>query len=187
MIKSDIADIKNLGGPQAGAITAGKFLCRFTDYPWIHLDIAGASYTRKKIWLQRKRGNRNGGKAFISIFKIFNVMKKNKIGISIGDPNGVGMEIIIKTFKDNRILDFCTPLFLDQVKISSLHRKILKMQKFNFNLIKNIDKDVNDKKTNLINSLREDIDITLGDPTVKSGELAFKSFKSACLALKKMI
>ncbi len=43
-IKSDIADIKNLGGPNAGAITAGKFLAHFTNYPWIHLDIAGPAF-----------------------------------------------------------------------------------------------------------------------------------------------
>lgn len=43
-IKSDIADIKNIGGAEAGAITAGKFLQRFTDYPWLHLDIAGPAF-----------------------------------------------------------------------------------------------------------------------------------------------
>jgi leucyl aminopeptidase len=44
MIKSNIADMKNIGGGEAGAITAGKFLQRFADYPWIHLDIAGPSF-----------------------------------------------------------------------------------------------------------------------------------------------
>ncbi len=44
MIKSEIADIKNLGGPYGGSITAGKFLHHFTDYPWIHLDIAGPAF-----------------------------------------------------------------------------------------------------------------------------------------------
>ncbi len=44
MIKSNIADMKNIGGGEAGAITAGKFLQRFVDYPWIHLDIAGPSF-----------------------------------------------------------------------------------------------------------------------------------------------
>lgn len=43
-IKSPIADLKNLGGPDAGAITAGKFLEQFVDYDWLHLDIAGPSY-----------------------------------------------------------------------------------------------------------------------------------------------
>lgn len=44
MIKSDVADIKNVGGAEAGAITAGKFLQHFTDYPWMHFDIAGPAY-----------------------------------------------------------------------------------------------------------------------------------------------
>jgi leucyl aminopeptidase len=43
-IKSPIADLKNIGGPEAGAITAGKFLQHFTDYPWIHFDIAGTAF-----------------------------------------------------------------------------------------------------------------------------------------------
>jgi len=54
LIKSDIADIKNLGGPHAGAITAGKFLAHFADYPWIHLDIAGPSYTKAKYGYRGK-------------------------------------------------------------------------------------------------------------------------------------
>ena len=44
MLKSDIADVKNVAGALAGHITAGKFLERFTDYPWLHLDIAGMAY-----------------------------------------------------------------------------------------------------------------------------------------------
>jgi len=44
LIKSDIADIKNLGGREGGAITAGKFLEHFVSYPWIHIDIAGPAY-----------------------------------------------------------------------------------------------------------------------------------------------
>ena len=46
-IKSDIADIKNIGSREAGAITAGKFLENFIDYPWIHLDIAGPAFLNK--------------------------------------------------------------------------------------------------------------------------------------------
>jgi leucyl aminopeptidase len=48
MIKSEIADIKNTGGLTAGAITAGKFLEHFTDYPWMHFDIAGVSFSLSK-------------------------------------------------------------------------------------------------------------------------------------------
>jgi leucyl aminopeptidase len=48
MLKSQIADLKNIGGAEAGMITAGKFLEHFTDYPYIHLDIAGPAYLEKK-------------------------------------------------------------------------------------------------------------------------------------------
>lgn len=44
LLKTEIADMKNIGGPVAGAITAGKFLEKFTSYPWIHLDIAGPAF-----------------------------------------------------------------------------------------------------------------------------------------------
>jgi leucyl aminopeptidase len=48
MIKSEFADLKNVGGPTGGAITAGKFLEYFTDYPWMHFDIAGVSFSMSK-------------------------------------------------------------------------------------------------------------------------------------------
>ena len=48
LLKSTVADLKNIGGPTGGAITAGKFLEHFTDYPWIHLDIAGPAFIDKK-------------------------------------------------------------------------------------------------------------------------------------------
>lgn len=65
LIKSKIADIKNLGGPHAGAITAGKFLHHFTDYPWIHLDIAGPAY------LDDKDGYRTFGGTGIGVRLLF--------------------------------------------------------------------------------------------------------------------
>jgi leucyl aminopeptidase len=48
LIKSDIADMKNLGTPEAGMIIAGKFLEKFTSYPFIHLDIAGVAFAEKR-------------------------------------------------------------------------------------------------------------------------------------------
>jgi leucyl aminopeptidase len=53
---SPIADLKNIGGAEAGAITAGKFLEHFTDYPYIHLDIAGPAFLRKRIGYQVEGG-----------------------------------------------------------------------------------------------------------------------------------
>lgn len=48
MVKSEFADLKNVGGPSGGAITAGKFLEHFTNYPWMHFDIAGVSFSVSK-------------------------------------------------------------------------------------------------------------------------------------------
>ena len=53
---SSIADIKNLGGPEGGHITAGKFLEHFVDYPWIHLDIAGVAFLQKNHLYNKKGG-----------------------------------------------------------------------------------------------------------------------------------
>lgn len=56
MLKSDVADIKNIGGSSAGAITAGKFLEHFTDYPWLHFDIAGSAYLHNSDSYRGKNG-----------------------------------------------------------------------------------------------------------------------------------
>ncbi|HEY9124251.1 MAG TPA: leucyl aminopeptidase [Bacteroidales bacterium] len=56
LIKSDIADLKNVGGKYAGAITAGKFLEHFTDYPWMHFDIAGVAFNKSKDSYRVKGG-----------------------------------------------------------------------------------------------------------------------------------
>ena len=52
---------------------------------------------------------------------------KTKLGITIGDSNGIGIEIILKTFKDNRMLDFCTPVIFGSNEILSQHKKILQI------------------------------------------------------------
>ena len=78
-------------------------------------------------------------------------MSKIKVGISIGDLNGIGLEIIIKTFKDIRMMDFCTPIVFGSSKVASIHRKAILMQDFNFNLINNI-KDANHKSCLLYTS-----------------------------------
>ena len=69
MIKSDIADIKNIGGREAGAITAGKFLQRFTSYPWIHLDIAGPAYGKAANSYHGKGGSGVGVRLLFDFFK----------------------------------------------------------------------------------------------------------------------
>ncbi|MDA0889644.1 MAG: 4-hydroxythreonine-4-phosphate dehydrogenase PdxA [Bacteroidetes bacterium] len=111
------------------------------------------------------------------------MMNKIKVGISIGDLNGIGLETIIKTFKDSRMMDFCTPIVFGSTKVASIHRKAIEMQDFNFNIINTI-KDANPKKANLLNIWNEDIEINFGTATTKSGELSFDSLKRASEALK---
>ena len=53
-LESTVADIKNLGGAEGGHITAGKFLEKFVDYPWIHLDIAGPTFVKAKYGYRGK-------------------------------------------------------------------------------------------------------------------------------------
>lgn len=69
MMKSDIADMKNIGGSGAGAITAGKFLEKFTDYPWIHLDIAGAAWNATPDSYRGKNGTGVGVRLLIDYLK----------------------------------------------------------------------------------------------------------------------
>ena len=109
--------------------------------------------------------------------------QKIKVGISVGDLNGIGLETIIKTFKDNRMMDFCTPIVFGSTKVASIHRKAIEIQDFNFNIINNI-KDANPKRANLLNIWKDDVEIKFGEATTKSGELAFDSIKKACDALK---
>ncbi len=68
-LKSDIADIKNIGNKQAGAITAAKFLEHFTNYPWIHLDIAGPAF------LTEKDSYRSNGATGIGVRMVYQFVK----------------------------------------------------------------------------------------------------------------
>jgi leucyl aminopeptidase len=69
LIKSDVADIKNVGGPFGGAITAGKFLAQFTDYPYMHFDIAGPAYVKSTDSYRGKYGTGVGVRLLFEFFK----------------------------------------------------------------------------------------------------------------------
>lgn len=68
LLKSDIADQKNLGGPYGGAITAGKFLQKFTDYPYMHFDIAGPAFVTGKDSYRGKGGTGYGVRLLFDFF-----------------------------------------------------------------------------------------------------------------------
>lgn len=69
LLKSDIADMKNIGGPVAGAITAGKFLEKFIDYPWMHFDIAGPAYNSAADSYRPKNGTGVGVRLMFEFLK----------------------------------------------------------------------------------------------------------------------
>lgn len=69
MIKSDVADIKNIGGADSGSITAGKFLECFTDYPWMHFDIAGTAYLMAEDSYRGKYGTAVGVRLITDFLK----------------------------------------------------------------------------------------------------------------------
>lgn len=68
-LKSEIADLKNIGGPEAGMITAGKFLEHFTDYPFIHLDIAGPAFLSKRDTYKTTGGTGVGVRLMFAFFE----------------------------------------------------------------------------------------------------------------------
>ncbi len=105
-------------------------------------------------------------------------MEKIKVGISIGDINGIGMEVIIKTFNDARMLEICTPIIYGSLKASSFHKKALGLNDFSFNKIKEA-KSAIAKKPNLIECWQEDVRITLGQSTEEGGKYALASLEAA--------
>jgi len=69
LLKSDVADIKNIGGPSAGAITAGLFLQHFVDFPWLHFDIAGAAFLHTPDSYRGKNGTGVGVRLLFDFIK----------------------------------------------------------------------------------------------------------------------
>ena len=104
------------------------------------------------------------------------------VGISQGDINGIGMEVIIKTFLDPQMLELCTPVVFSSMKTASFHRKALNIEDFSFNQIKDFS-EINHKRANLINVYEEDVNIELGKQTPDGGKYAFKSLEAAAYAL----
>lgn len=107
---------------------------------------------------------------------------KIKVGISVGDLNGIGIEVILKSFEDSRMLDFCTPVIFASSKVVSFHKKSLNL---NTN-IHGIDsmKKVVPQKLNLLNIWKEMVDVDLGNPTEVSGKYALMSLEKATESLK---
>lgn len=109
--------------------------------------------------------------------------EKIKVGISIGDLNGIGSEIVLKTFEDSRMLDLCTPVIFASAKTVSFLKK-----KYNIDIfIQGVDEasEAIDGKVNVVNIWKENVSINFGEEDKKVGEYAFKSLQAATQSLKK--
>ncbi len=103
---------------------------------------------------------------------------KLKIGISIGDVNGIGLEVIIKTLSNPAILNYSTPIVYGHTKIASYHRKANNLPDFSFNVISNVEQ-AQSRKSNIINCWEEDVNIELGLVTEAGGKYALLSLERA--------
>lgn len=109
--------------------------------------------------------------------------EKIRIGVSIGDYNGIGLEVIIKTFMENQILDLCTPIVYGSSKLANNYRKSMETGDFSFNKITHAD-EANPKKTNMVSCWSEEVELSLGNSTPTAGNYAFISLDAACKDLQ---
>lgn len=105
------------------------------------------------------------------------------IGITIGDINGIGPEVILRTFSDNRILDMCTPVIFASSKTINFYRKALGEGNFNYQNIRDFNK-LNQKQVNLFNCWEEEVLINPGEINETGGKYAARSLEVAVQCLK---
>lgn len=108
---------------------------------------------------------------------------KIKVGISIGDLNGIGSEIVLKTFEDSRMLDFCTPVIFASAKTITFIKKKLEID-ISFQGVDEASQAI-EGKINVVNVWKENVSINFGKEDKEVGEFAFKSLEAATEALKK--
>lgn len=106
-----------------------------------------------------------------------------KIGITQGDINGVGYEIILKTLADNRILENAVFIIYGSSKVAAFYKKQLEMDNLNFNIVRKAD-EANPRRINIINCCNDEIKVEMGVPTKEAGEAAFKALEAATDDLK---
>ncbi len=104
------------------------------------------------------------------------------VGISIGDLNGIGSEVVLKTFEDPRMLELCTPVIFANVKLLSFIKKHFELT-LSLHGIDKLDQ-ILPGKINVMNVWREGVELNYGKTDAKTGDYAIKSFKAATQALK---
>lgn len=105
------------------------------------------------------------------------------IGITHGDINGIGYEVILKTLADARMLETFIPVIYGSHKVAAYHRKNIDLQGFNLNVINSLE-EVNPKRVNIINCVDDDIKVDLGVSTADAGKAALAALERATEDLK---
>ncbi|MBA3648759.1 MAG: 4-hydroxythreonine-4-phosphate dehydrogenase PdxA [Chitinophagales bacterium] len=109
--------------------------------------------------------------------------KKYLIGISVGDINGIGIEVFIKTFTDTRMMEWCTPVVYGSSRVIAQHRKNLNLGSFNFNVASGIDR-LQANTVNIITVWEDDPNVQFGAINENGGKYAFLSLQAAVKDLK---
>lgn len=107
-----------------------------------------------------------------------------KVGITHGDINGIGYEVILKTFSDARVAELCTPVIYGSSKIAAYHRKALELPPVNMNIISQAE-DAGINRVNIINCVDDETKVELSQSTSIAGEAAFLALEAAVTDLKR--
>ena len=94
--------------------------------------------------------------------------RKIRVAITHGDTNGIGYELIFKTFAEPEMLELCTPIIYGSPKIAAYHRKAMNIQA-SFSII-NRAEDAQDGRVNLLTCFDDEVKVEIGTPTKESGE-----------------
>lgn len=103
--------------------------------------------------------------------------KKVRVGITHGDINGIGYEVILKTFSDPSMLELCTPVIYGSPKVAAYHRKSMDIDA-NFSIINSAD-DIQEERLNIINCCEDELKVEIGKPTPESGKAALDALEAA--------
>lgn len=103
--------------------------------------------------------------------------RKIRVGITHGDINGVGYEVILKTFSDPTMLELCTPVVYGSPKVAAYHRKAMEIQT-SFSIV-NSAEEVQDGRVNVVNCIEEELKVELTKPTLDAGKAALAALERA--------
>ena len=103
--------------------------------------------------------------------------RKIRVGITHGDINGVGYEVILKTFSDPAMLELCTPVIYGSPKVAAYHRKAMEIPT-NFSIV-NTAEDAQDGRVNVVNCIEEELKVELSKPTPEAGKAALTALEKA--------